>query len=79
MRPPGFRSECARPWQRTYVLGQGIEALASGLDGGWESTFNGRTQYPSLTDPSDGFVVFQAKFKERLYRWDCGRPTWLRP
>ena len=54
-----------------YVLGPGIEAFGSGPDGGREATFDGRAQYLSLTDPWDGFVVLQAKFKERLVGdWD---------
>jgi hypothetical protein len=60
-----------------YVLGPGIEAFGSGPDGGREATFDGRAQYPSLTDPWDGFVVLQAKFKERLLGTGADT-TWLR-
>ena len=62
-----------------YVLGPGIEAFGSGPDGGREATFDGRAQYLSLTDPWDGFVVLQAKFKERLLGTGTGANTaWLR-
>jgi hypothetical protein len=60
-----------------YVLGPGIEAFGSGPDGGREATFDGRAQYLSLTDPWDGFVVLQAKFKERLAGTGTDT-TWLR-
>ena len=60
-----------------YLLGSGIEAFGSGPDGGREATFNGRAQYPSLIDPWDGFVVLQAKFKERLVGTGTDT-TWLR-
>jgi len=60
-----------------YVLGPGIEAFGSGPDGGREATLDGRAQYPSLADPWDGFVVLQAKFKERLLGTGADT-TWLR-
>lgn len=61
----------------TYTLGPGIEAFGSGPDGGREATFTGRAQYPSRPDPWDGFVVVQAKYKERIAGTGADT-TWLR-
>ena len=47
------------------VIGPGTVVFGDGPDGGREAVFDGKTQYPSLTDPWDGYVVVQAKFRQR--------------
>ncbi len=65
------------PGLAAYILGPGIEAFGSGPDGGREAAFTGLAQYPSLTDPWNGFVVLQAKYKERILGTGADT-TWLR-
>ncbi len=47
------------------VIGPGIVIFGDGPDGGREATFNGRINFPSPTDPWDGYGVVQAKFRQR--------------
>src|ERR1039457_1394251 len=47
------------------VIGPGTAVFGDGPDGGREATFEGKTQYPSSTSPWDGYVVIQAKFRQR--------------
>ena len=39
--------------------------FGDGTDGGREATFRGKTNYNSNDEPWDGYVVFQAKFRQR--------------
>jgi Fe-S-cluster formation regulator IscX/YfhJ len=48
------------------VIGPGTVVFGDGPDGGREAVFEGKTQYPSSTSPWDGYVVVQAKFRQRL-------------
>ena len=43
----------------------GIVTFGDGPDGGREATFDGRMDYPSQSDPWDGYCVVQAKFLQR--------------
>lgn len=47
------------------AIGPGVSIFGDGRDGGREATFEGKVNYPSLTDPWDGYGVIQAKFKQR--------------
>jgi hypothetical protein len=47
------------------VLGPGTITFGDGPDGGREATFEGRMDYPSKTDPWEGYCVIQAKFLQR--------------
>lgn len=47
------------------VIAPGIQVFGSGPDGGREASFRGKMNYPSITDPWDGYLIVQAKFKER--------------
>jgi hypothetical protein len=48
------------------VIGPGTVIFGDGPDGGREAVFDGMTQYPSSTSPWEGYVVVQAKFRQRL-------------
>lgn len=39
--------------------------FGDGTDGGREATFDGKTNYPSADESWDGYIVFQAKFRQR--------------
>jgi hypothetical protein len=47
------------------VIGPGIMPFGDGPDGGREATFRGRMAYPSVVDPWEGYLVIQAKFRQR--------------
>lgn len=47
------------------VIGSGVVIYGDGPDGGREATFEGRANYPSEGDPWNGYIVIQAKFKQR--------------
>lgn len=49
----------------TRVIAPGVTPFGDGPDGGREATFHGRAQYPVLTDPWDGYIVVQCKFRQR--------------
>lgn len=54
------------------VLGGGTIVFGAGPDGGREATFEGRVNYPTNgTEPWQGYIVLQAKFRQRL----TGRET----
>ncbi len=48
------------------VLGPGTIVFGAGPDGGREATYEGRVNYPSTAEPWDGYIVLQAKFRQRL-------------
>ena len=39
--------------------------FGDGPDGAREATYRGRLKYPSETEPWDGYLVVQAKFKQK--------------
>ncbi|MBH8566795.1 NACHT domain-containing protein [Nostoc sp. CENA67] len=47
------------------VVSPGVVVFGDGPDGGREATFNGRTRYPSEDNPWNGYIVIQAKFRQR--------------
>src|SRR5206468_5053880 len=47
------------------VIGPGGVVFGAGPDGGRDATFEGRMNYPSPTDPWNGYLVMQAKFLQR--------------
>ena len=47
------------------ILGPGLVVFGDGPDGGREATFEGKVPYPNSEDPWNGYVVVQAKFKQR--------------
>ena len=47
------------------VIGPGVMAFGDGPDGGREATFRGRMSYPSVSAPWEGYLVIQAKFRQR--------------
>ena len=47
------------------VLGPATTIFGDGPDGAREATYEGRTTYPSPEEPWDGYVVIQAKFRQR--------------
>jgi hypothetical protein len=47
------------------AIGPGVLVFGDGPDGGREGTYEGRMQYPSAADPWDGYLVIQAKYKQR--------------
>jgi hypothetical protein len=49
----------------TKVLGPGTTIFGDGPDGAREATFEGKVPYPSASDQWDGYIVVQAKFKQR--------------
>jgi hypothetical protein len=48
------------------VLGAGTMIFGAGADGGREATYDGRVNYPSDAEPWNGYIVAQAKFRQRL-------------
>jgi hypothetical protein len=48
-----------------HVLGPGTTIFGDGPDGAREATYEGRTAYPSSEAPWEGYVVVQAKFRQR--------------
>ncbi|HEX6097822.1 MAG TPA: hypothetical protein VF432_15965 [Thermoanaerobaculia bacterium] len=49
------------------VLGAGTVIFGAGPDGGREATYEGRVKYPSAAEQWDGYIVLQAKFRQRLW------------
>jgi len=47
------------------VLGAATVIFGDGPDGGREATYNDRTSYPTAERPWDGYIVIQAKFRQR--------------
>jgi hypothetical protein len=47
------------------VVSPGVVVFGDGPDGGREATFNGLTRYPSEDNPWNGYIVIQAKFRQR--------------
>jgi hypothetical protein len=47
------------------ILLPGVVIFGDGPDGAREATYRGRLQYPSETEPWDGYLVVQAKFKQK--------------
>jgi len=47
------------------VIGPGIVVFGDGPDGGREATFEGRMPFPDRDAPWDGYLVVQAKFRQR--------------
>jgi len=58
------------------VLGPGTVIFGSGPDGGREATFEGEVPFPSVVDRWMGYIVVQAKCKERLQH-DSKDVDWL--
>ena len=50
----------------TQVIGPGMIIFGDGPDGGREATFEGSMSYPAKDNGWNGYVVVQAKFKQRL-------------
>src|SRR5713226_5071753 len=50
----------------TKILGPGLVIFGDGPDGGREAAFEGKVPYPNDADPWNGYIVVQAKFKQRL-------------
>src|SRR6185369_14175592 len=48
------------------ILGAGAMIFGAGPDGGREATYEGRVNYPSDAEPWNGYIVAQAKFRQRL-------------
>jgi hypothetical protein len=48
------------------TLGPGTVIFGDGPDGAREATFEGTVNYPSSADQWNGYIVIQAKFKQRL-------------
>src|SRR5213595_3282865 len=49
----------------TKVLGPGTVIFGDGPDEGREATFEGKVPFPSKAKPWNGYIVVQAKFKQR--------------
>lgn len=47
------------------VVSSGVVVFGDGPDGGREATFNGLTHYPSEGNPWNGYIVIQAKFRQK--------------
>lgn len=48
------------------ILGAGTIIFGDGPDGGREAIYQGRVKYPSAAEQWDGYIVLQAKFRQRL-------------
>ena len=58
------------------VLGPGVTIFGSGPDGGREATFEGEVPFPTITDRWKGYIVIQAKCREKL-RHNHEDANWL--
>ncbi|NEU81251.1 hypothetical protein, partial [Nostoc sp. UIC 10630] len=47
------------------AVSSGVIVYGDGPDGGREATFEGETNYPQGSNPWNGYIVIQAKFKQR--------------
>jgi hypothetical protein len=47
------------------ILGSGTVVFGPGPDGGRDATFDGEVPYPSTSDRWKGYIVIQAKCRER--------------
>ncbi|MBT8421381.1 MAG: hypothetical protein KJO08_11065, partial [Gammaproteobacteria bacterium] len=47
------------------VIGPGVVVFGDGPDGGREATFDGPMEFPNDADPWNGYLVVQAKFRQR--------------
>jgi hypothetical protein len=59
------------------VIAPGVTPFGDGPDGGREATFRGRMAYPSVADPWEGYLVIQAKFRQRPAGDPRKDDTWL--
>src|SRR5258708_11207871 len=59
-----------------HVLGAGTTIFGSGPDGGREATFTGEVPFSSASNRWNGYIVVQAKCRERL-RDSIEDATWL--
>lgn len=59
-----------------HVLGPGTAIFGSGPDGAREATFEGEVPFPSNSDRWNGYIVVQAKCRERL-RHNVEDADWL--
>lgn len=46
-------------------VGAGVVVYGDGPDGGRDASFKGRMNYPSTTEPWDGYLVMQVKFRQK--------------
>jgi hypothetical protein len=46
-------------------IASGVVVYGDGADGARDATFEGKMNYPSLTNPWDGYVVVQVKFQQK--------------
>jgi hypothetical protein len=58
------------------ILGPGTTIFGSGPDGAREATFEGEVPFPSGTDRWNGYIVVQAKYREKL-RHTADDANWL--
>src|ERR1700730_17926318 len=49
-----------------HVLGPGVVVFGAGPDGGREATFDGTVAFPSTADQWEGYIIIQAKCREKL-------------
>jgi hypothetical protein len=59
------------------IIAPGVMPFGDGPDGGREATFRGRMAYPSVSDPWEGYLVIQAKFRQRPAGDPYKDDTWL--
>jgi hypothetical protein len=58
------------------MLGAGVSIFGSGPDGGREATFEGEVPFPSVAEKWKGYIVVQAKCREKL-RHNIEDANWL--
>jgi hypothetical protein len=59
------------------IIAPGIMPFGDGPDGGREATFRGRMAHPSVSDLWEGYLVIQAKFRQRPAGDPYKDDTWL--
>lgn len=57
-------------------VARGLLPYGAGRDGGREATYEGRMDYPSVSEPWDGYLVLQAKFKRERSEDKRDEATW---
>src|SRR4051812_2472730 len=68
--------ECLAQALCVRILGPGTIVFGSGPDGAREATFDGEVPFPSSADRWNGYIVVQAKCREKLKN-NQEDATWL--
>ena len=59
------------------AIAVGVKPFGDGPDGGREATYEGKTQFPSVEDAWDGYILIQSKFRKKPANTPSVNATWF--